>query len=96
MEYIRTRNFGNARSIVARMNTLMGFPSVARKTTTYCKIEEHQSNAGEYLIPIKAVGAPNVSRGIARIDDIKGNLNPAERNEIVSRKTLETEGAFPV
>ena len=96
MEYLRSKNLGNARSIVARMNTSMGFPSVARKTTTYCQIEEHQSQSGEYLIPIKGVGAPNVSRGIATIDDLKGNITPDERNEVVTREILEAEGAFSI
>ena len=96
MDYIRIKNFDNARSILARMNSLLGFPSAVNKTISYCLIEEHQSNAVEYLIPIKGVGAPNLPGGIATIDDIKGNIAPGERTEVATRELLRAEGAFSI
>lgn len=103
-DYIVSQNFGNANSIVVRMNNFMGFPSASVKTDRYAIPQEHATNPGEYLIPIKTVGAPAIQTrldptlpiGIATVEDIRGELNPTERNAIKSRETLELEGAFPV
>jgi hypothetical protein len=105
VDYVVTQDFGSANSIVARMNILMGFPNARVKTDRYAVPIEHATNAGEYLVPIKEVGAPafdvgnpgdpDFVPGVATVEDINGNLNPGERNTIKSREVLESEGAFP-
>jgi len=95
VDYVVTQNFGNANSIVVRMNNLMGFPNVRVKTDRYTIPHEHATNAGEWLVIIKEVGAPALPGGVATVLDIHGNLNPGERNTIKSHETLEAEGAFP-
>ena len=105
VDYVTTQNFGNANSIVARMNNLMGFPNARVKTDRYAIPLEHATNAGEWLVIIKEVGSPAFDvgepdepgfiPGVATVLDINGELNPAERNTIKSRETLEAEGAFP-
>lgn len=104
VDYVTTQTFGNANSIVARMNTLMGFPNARVKTDRYAIPQEHATNAGEYLVVIKEVGAPAFDvgtpeepgfiPGVATVFDINGELNPGERNTIKSREVLEAEGAF--
>ena len=105
VDYVSTQNFGNANSIVVRMNTLMGFPNSRVKTDVYAEPVEHGAIPNEYLVIIKEVGAPafdvgqpeddDFIPGVATVEDITGELNPAERNTIKSREELEAEGAFP-
>jgi len=94
VDYVTTQNFGNANSIVARMNILMGYPHPPTKTDRYTIPQEHASVPGEYLVIIKEVWAPALGRN-ATVADITGELNPAERNTITSREALEAQGAFP-
>jgi len=106
VDYVTTQTFGNANSIVVRMNTLMGFPNERVATDRYAIPQEHASNSGEWLVVIKEVGAPafdvgtdgepDFVPGVATVEDINGELNPGERNTIKSREELEAEGAFPV
>ena len=103
VDYVTTQNFGNANSIVARMNILMGFPNDRVSTERYTVPQEHASIPGQYLVIIKEVGAPafdtgvpdepgvdgNFIPGVATVLDIMGELNPAERNTIKTREELE-------
>ena len=94
VDYVVTQNFGNANSIVVRMNNLMGYPNPPTLTERYTVPIEHASDPGTFLVIIKEVWAPALSRN-ATVADITGELNPAERNTIQSKETLEAQGAFP-
>jgi hypothetical protein len=95
VDYVVSPNLGLSQSINARMNVLMGFPNAEVKTDQYANPVEHAGDPGTWLLIVKEVGAPALPGGVATVEDINGELSPAELNSIKSRETLEAEGAFP-
>jgi len=70
-EYLVTNNSGVGNSILARMDTGLGFPNVSRKTDRYSELLEHDSSPGTYLIPLQECGSPNGPQGIASMAMVK-------------------------
>ena len=88
----------------------MGFPNDRVKTDRYAIPLVHQADADlpgakRHLVIITEVGAPAFDigtpgeegfiPGMVTVEDIVGELSPAERNSIQSRESLEAQGAFP-
>ena len=94
VDYLVFTDRGLANSINVRMNNLMGFPNRESKTDNYARIIEHFSDPGTFLLIIKEVFAPKLSRQ-ATVVDIRGELNPGQINSIKTQEELESEGAFP-
>jgi len=94
-DYLVFPNRGLANSAVTRMNILMGYPNPATKTVTYAEPIEHDAIPGTYLVILKSVWAPALNRNVT-LDEINGELNPAELASIKTQQELEAEGAFPL
>ena len=84
---------GECTSMVARMNTLMGYPNPETKTMRYAIPREHAASPGTYLVIMKQVHAPKFERRI-NIAEMIDKLTPVEKGQIKTREALETEGAF--
>lgn len=80
-------------SLIAKMDSMMGYPNPATKTNTYAKPIPHDAKPGTFMVPIKSVWGPALNRQtmISDIDAI-GTTNEKLRT---SRATLEAENAFP-
>ena len=85
--------FGECTSLVARMNTLMGYPNPETKTYRYAIPKEHAASSGTYLVIMKQVHAPKFSRRI-NMAEMLDKLTPVEKGQIKTREALEAEGAF--
>jgi len=94
-DYLVYPNIGLANSVVTRMNVLMGYPNPGTSTVTYSEPREHEAIPGTFLVVLKSVWAPALNRNVT-LDEIKGELNPAELASIKTKEELEAEGAFPV
>ena len=82
------------RAYIAKMDTMMGYPNPATKTTTYAKPIKHQGKPDAFMVPIKEVWAPKLKRQ-AFISDIDAASTVAERT--TKRETteqLKAQGAF--
>ena len=86
--------FGECTSLVARLNTLMGYPDQAAKTTKYAEPHEHAAKPGTWLVILKEVNAPKLGRR-SRRTEIDNEMTPVERGQVMTRDALIAEGAWP-
>ena len=77
---------------IAKLNIMMGYPSLDGKTQTYANPVLHDAKPGTFMVPIKSVHAPALGRQVMISDiDAVGTVNEKVRT---SRATLESEDAF--
>lgn len=81
-------------AVVAKLDTLLGYPNAATKTLTYGKCRKHENRANTHYVIIKEVWAPKLDR-VGRISDIDSVSSVDEKSKRISRTTLDAEGAFP-
>jgi len=101
VDYVVTSNFGNAVSIIVRMNTLMGYPNSPTKTVQYAIAQVWYDDRNipapglkRHIVIVKEVWAPTLGRN-ATVIDINGELTPAELNTITSQEEVRTQGGLP-
>lgn len=80
------------------MNTLLGYPNEATKTTTYARITAHddlttKKGGDVYFVPVKGV-FDHIGR--KQLDDkaFKGKLNAGEKGRFKKQDVLDGENAF--
>ena len=80
-------------NLIAKMDTLMGYPNPATKTTTYAKAKRNFTNNVEWFVLVKSVYAPKLGRNVS-IADMESVMVGRELTVRATQKTLEIDGAF--
>lgn len=86
-------NLAQSNAYIAKMDTLMGYPNPATKTTTYAEAQNHENDASKYLVVIKSVHSPTLGRKIL-ISEIDTGSSSADIIKRKNRSVLDAEGAF--
>ncbi len=100
-EYVETATLGEAQAIIAKIDSLLGYPNEKTKTLTYANpllhdLDKSKQGAKRYLVIVKdGVGYPKLARN-AVLADLNGRLTAKELGQKKTRQTLEQEKAFKV
>ena len=78
---------------IAKLNVLLGYPSVPNKTTTYAIPREHLKEAGVYFMPLKRVYAPRLSSNIT-LEELDDKMSSVQKLNKKTFTLLKSEGGF--
>lgn len=95
VDFVILDNIADARALVTKLNSFLGYPNEATKTQRYTRVKEHETTRGQFLVLLKDVYSPLLQRK-AELNEIELRLSDTERGAKRPKEELEKEGAFPV